>query len=173
MPHHYPSAVKWCTKYIAQKKTLISGRWDRMDKETVLLLFWPVVIVMDTQPIMWVLSSPAQVRGQEQVHTYTYMGQLMGHQLVTSPTMRTIMIVSVGVILTSQLCQGFVVLDPETKSIDHNSGYGYKIVSINGESVGESQPFKEITSEQEYSKDDVEISSLLPALKKGLKKVKW
>ena len=125
---------------------------------------------MDTQPIMWVLSSPAQVRGQEQVHTY--MGQLMTHQLVTSPAMMKTMIVSVGVILTSQLCQGFVVLDPETKSIDHNSGYGYKIVSINGESVGESQPFKEITSEQEYSKDDVEISSLLPALKKGLKKVK-
>ena len=83
------------------------------------------------------------------------------------------MLVSVGVILTAQLCQGFVVLDPETKSLDQKSGYGYKIVSINGESVGESQTFKEITPEQEYSKDDVEISSLLPALKKGLKKVKW
>ena len=98
----------------------------------------------------------------------------MGHHLVTSLAMVNItMLVSVGVILTSQLCQGFVVLDPETKSIDQKSGYGYKIVSINGESVGESQPFKEITPEQEYSTDDVEISSLLPALKKGLKKVNY
>merc|ERR1719445_1165170 len=78
------------------------------------------------------------------------------------------MLVSVCFVLTAQLCQGFVVLDPETKSLDQ---YGYKIVSINGESVGESQPFKEVTSEKEYSTDDVDISSLLPALKKGLKKV--
>ena len=93
----------------------------------------------------------------------------MGHHLVTSLAMVNIMLVSVCVILTAHLCQGFVVLDPETKSLDQ---YGYKIVSINGESVGESQTFKEITPEKEYSKDDVEISSLLPALKKGLKKVK-
>ena len=125
-----------------------------------------MVIVMNSQSIMGLLSGPSPGKRSG-------AGTHMGHHLVTSLAMvNNMMLVSVGVILTAQLCQGFVVLDPETKSLDQKSGYGYKIVSINGESVGESQTFKEITPEQEYSKDDVEISSLLPALKKGLKKVK-
>ena len=97
------------------------------------------------------------------------MGHLMGQHLVTSLTMINIRVVIVCVILTSSFCEGFVILDPDTENIEYKSGY--KIVSINGENVEESQSFKEIPSVEEYSKDDVEISSLIPVLKKGLKKV--
>ena len=97
------------------------------------------------------------------------MGQLMSHHLVTSLTMINIRIVFVFVTLTLRLCEGFVILDPDTENIDYKSGY--KIVSINGESLEKSQSFREITSEEEYSKDDVEFNSLIPALRKGLKKV--
>ena len=83
--------------------------------------------------------------------------------------MINIRVVIFCVILTFIFCEGFVILDPDTENIDYKSGY--KIVSINGENVEESQSFREITSEEEYSKDDVEISSLIPVLKKGLKKV--
>ena len=79
-------------------------------------------------------------------------------------------IMIVGVLLVSTLCEGFLILDPDTEKVDYKSGY--KIVSINGENVGEPETFREITSEEEYSKDDVEISSIIPALRKGLKKVK-
>ena len=93
----------------------------------------------------------------------------MGHHLVTSLTMINIRVVIFCVILTFIFCEGFVILDPDTENIDYKSGY--KIVSINGENVEESQSFRQIPSEEEYSKDDVEISSLIPVLKKGLKKV--
>ena len=112
-----------------------------------------------------------QVRGHGQVHTHNTMGQLMVHHLVTSLTMINIRIVFVFVTLTLRLCEGFVILDPDTENIDYKSGY--KIVSINGESLEKSQSFREITSEEEYSKDDVEFNSLIPALRKGLKKVKF
>ena len=103
--------------------------------------------------------------------THNTMGQLMSHHLVTSLTMINIRIVFVFVTLTLRLCEGFVILDPDTENIDYKSGY--KIVSINGESLEKSQSFREITSEEEYSKDDVEFNSLIPALRKGLKKVKF
>ena len=102
--------------------------------------------------------------------TQLNMGHLMGQHLVTSLTMINIRVVVVCVILTFSFCEGFVILDPDTENIDYKSGY--KIVSINGENVEESESFREIPSEEEYSKDDVEISSLIPVLKKGLKKVK-
>lgn len=100
------------------------------------------------------------------------MGQLMGHHLVTSLTMINIRIFFGFVTLTSRLCEAFVILDPDTENIDYKSGY--KIVSINGENLEKSQSFREIISdsEEEYSKEDVEFSSLIPALRKGLKKVR-
>ena len=84
-----------------------------------------------------------------------------------------------------RLCHGFVIvhddrqigsqypghaITPEqSESIDYMSGY--KIVSINGKNVEDVESFKEIRSREEYSQDDVQIDSLIPALKKGLKKV--
>ena len=102
--------------------------------------------------------------------THNTMGQPMGHHLVTSLTMINIRTLIVFVTLTSRLCEGFVILDPDTENIDYKSGY--KIVSINGENLEKSQSFQEITSDDEYSKEDVQFSSLIPALRKGLKKVR-
>ena len=169
MPRHYPASSLNCSNF--QENYNIRGGLFGTVPQAGQRIVWRcccdlAFICVNNKWIKPLLPGKRSWAG-----THNTMGQLSGHQLVTSLTMINIHIGIVFVTLTSRLCcEGFVILDPDTENIDYKSGY--KIVSINGENLEKSQPFREISSEEEYSKEDVQFSSLIPALRKGLKKVR-